>query len=746
MENLSGMQLGSYRIIEQIGEGGMATVYKAYQANMDRYVAVKVLPRQLASDPQFTARFENEARVLARLQHPHILPVHDFGQDQGYTYFVMPLVETGTLSQRLRGQPLPVATIAAFVSQIGEALDYAHSRGLVHRDVKPSNVLVDERNNCLLTDFGIAKIVEGTAKLTTTGTLIGTPSYMSPEQGRGDVLDGRSDIYSLGIILYEMATGRVPFTAETPVAVIFKHAQDPLPPAEAINPNLPAGLVRVIYKSLAKKPADRYQTAREMVEAIQHVAAEARTGRVLAPTIIEPLPPTTGAHTGAGRATGTGVAQPPTPPPFGAPSRPRAASGALLGLGGLGLLGVLAVVTLLCGAIVLLPRLLGAGDQPAATPTAGLSAADATATRLARLASQATPTATRTAAPPPATSTLPPLPTDAPTLLPVNLGPLELESIAFGPMDGELLHIADGYIEGESAGVSLADFTVTVLAEVSDLPTWDVGFLFRHAGSNNQMRLVIESSGDWSLRNQLGDDTEVITRGTLTNLNTRPGSENRLTLVAVGGHGFLVVNDVLAGQLDLAARQTAGDIWVATELLTDHEYDDAVTRFREFTVYRNMNAETSGALVHDEDDFIEYVSIGAEVRDFVAAARTTNPFDGSWDVGFLVRSQVEDTELRIIISSDREWYLYERFDGSSTLGGRGNVTNLDISAGATNDVLVLAHGAVGLLYVNGELAGELDLSALLAAGDVSLATGIFVGNESPGAQTRYSNFGVWVIP
>ncbi len=268
MEDLTGKQLGPYQVVAPLGEGGMAAVYKAYQPGMDRYVALKILPRKLAEDPQFVGRFKQEAKVLAKLQHPHILPVFDFGEADGYTYIVMPFVESGTLADLLRGQPLPLKQIRSIVSQVGGALHYAHTHGLVHRDVKPSNVLVDESGNCLLTDFGIAKMVEGTAKFTGTGGVIGTPAYMSPEQGRGEKLDGRSDIYSLGIMLFEMATGRVPFNAETPVAIIFKHISDPLPMPRATNPALPESVERVILKALAKNPEERFQKAEEMVEAL----------------------------------------------------------------------------------------------------------------------------------------------------------------------------------------------------------------------------------------------------------------------------------------------------------------------------------------------------------------------------------------------------------------------------------------------------------------------------------------------
>jgi len=269
VEDLTGKQFGKYRILGPLGEGGMATVFRAYQESIDRHVAVKVLPRQLAGDPQFLGRFQQEALVVAKLQHPHILPVFDFGESEGYAYLVMPLAESGTLKGLLRGQPLPLEQIRKLASHLGDALDYAHSHGLVHRDIKPGNVLLDGRGNCLLSDFGIAKIVESTSQFTATGGAIGTPAYMSPEQGRGDPVDARSDIYAVGVLLYEMATGRVPFEAEKPVAVIFKHIEEPLPPPRGLNPNLPQAVEDVIVKALAKEPQDRYATAGELVRALQ---------------------------------------------------------------------------------------------------------------------------------------------------------------------------------------------------------------------------------------------------------------------------------------------------------------------------------------------------------------------------------------------------------------------------------------------------------------------------------------------
>jgi serine/threonine protein kinase len=270
MEDLTGRQFGQYQIVASLGEGGMAAVYKAYQPAMERFVAVKVLPRHMAS-AEFVIRFRREARMLAQLQHPHILPVFDYGEADDYPYIVMPFVHSGTMADILHTRRLSFLEVRRIMTQIGDALSYAHARGMIHRDIKPSNILIDERGNCLLTDFGLARMVQGSTQLTTSGTIMGTPAYMSPEQGAGSNVDHRSDIYSLGIILYEVVTGRVPFTAETPVAVVFKHIQDPLPSARKFNPDLPEGVELVLLKALAKSPDDRYQTVDDFVHAIQKV-------------------------------------------------------------------------------------------------------------------------------------------------------------------------------------------------------------------------------------------------------------------------------------------------------------------------------------------------------------------------------------------------------------------------------------------------------------------------------------------
>jgi len=224
--------------------------------------------------------------------------VHDFGESDGFTYIVMPFIKTGTLAVLLTGQPLPFGQIRRVITQVGDALDCAHAQGLVHRDVKPNNVLIDDRGNCLLADFGIAKILEGADTLTATGGLIGTPKYMFPEQGMGNPTGGRSDVYSLGVVLYEMATGQVPFQAETPLAVVVKHIRDALPIPSQVNPDIPEPLERMIFGAMHKERSERFASGGAMVEAMSTMTLDEAPATELAVTVS-----TAGAMDGADATT-----------------------------------------------------------------------------------------------------------------------------------------------------------------------------------------------------------------------------------------------------------------------------------------------------------------------------------------------------------------------------------------------------------------------------------------------------------
>lgn len=255
----AGYMLGPYKIIQKIGRGGMATVYKAYQETMDRYVAIKVLSFQFMNHPEILGRFQHEARVIARLEHPHILPVYEYGESDGIPYMVMRYLEAGTLKERLTSGPISMPEIDHIFTQLADALAYAHENGVIHRDIKPTNAMLDKRNQVFLTDFGIAKLIEGSPEFTATGAVTGTPAYMSPEQVHGLKLDPRTDIYSLGIMLYEMITGRVPFEAETPMAVILKQVQEPLPPLSKFKVDVHPAIEAVVLKALSKDREERYQ-------------------------------------------------------------------------------------------------------------------------------------------------------------------------------------------------------------------------------------------------------------------------------------------------------------------------------------------------------------------------------------------------------------------------------------------------------------------------------------------------------
>jgi WD40 repeat protein len=288
MNDLVGQTLGQYRIVEPIGEGGMATVYKAYQPGLDRYVAVKVLPPIHAKTPGFSERFLREAKAIAGLHHPNILPIYDFGQDDGYSFIVMRYIEGARTLRDVMAEPLSLGQIAGVIEQIAAALDHAHRQGVIHRDVKPVNVLMDG-DWALLTDFGLAKITEASVKLTGSGVGVGTPAYMSPEQGQGLEIDHRTDIYSLGIILFEMLTGKIPHEAETPFAIVLKRVTEPLPMPRSMNPEIPESIERVILKALATDPADRFESVGEMAKALRRAGESLKGGLVFEQETVVPV-------------------------------------------------------------------------------------------------------------------------------------------------------------------------------------------------------------------------------------------------------------------------------------------------------------------------------------------------------------------------------------------------------------------------------------------------------------------------
>jgi len=274
-DNLIGTKLGNYRILAPIGQGGMASVYKAHQENLDREVAVKVLPPWYATDRNFVNRFKLEARLVAKLSHPNIVIIHDADEDHGHIYIVMQLVDGGTLKQRLdqlqsQGKTMSMLEANSIFKQLADALSYAHQRNIIHRDVKPVNVLMDRASRPILSDFGIAKLLADTGEqLTRPGTGVGTPDYMSPEQCKGEAVDGRSDIYALGVMLFEALTGRTPFLGDNYPALAHSHIYETPPLPSSLNPAITPAVEQVILTSLMKEPGKRFQQSSDMANALE---------------------------------------------------------------------------------------------------------------------------------------------------------------------------------------------------------------------------------------------------------------------------------------------------------------------------------------------------------------------------------------------------------------------------------------------------------------------------------------------
>ena len=283
----SGQSIGAYQLIEPAGTGGMAEVWRAYHPPLERFVAIKFLSPRYATDPTYLERFGREARAVSRLDHPNILTVYEYGEQDGWTYMVSPFIGGGTLAARLHRGPWSVADAVAVLEPLASALDHAHARGIVHRDLKPSNVLFTERGRLVLSDFGIARMLESSTVVSQVGIVVGTPLYMSPEQAEGKLAGPPSDRYSLGVVAYEMLTGRPPFTGATPLSLLRAHVDRPLPLPRTLNAALPRHVEATLCKALAKNPADRYPTASAFVEALRTgvpTVAEERTGSLALPS------------------------------------------------------------------------------------------------------------------------------------------------------------------------------------------------------------------------------------------------------------------------------------------------------------------------------------------------------------------------------------------------------------------------------------------------------------------------------
>ncbi len=399
VDNLVGQVLGQYELKELLGAGGMGAVYRAFQSNLKRDVAVKVLPSGLAQQPGYIERFNREAEIAASLEHPNIVPIYDYGTQNNISYVVMRLLGGGSLAQRLGshddGTPVKpsVGETVSFLRQLASALDYAHSHNVVHRDIKPGNVTFDNHGTAYLVDFGIAKLMDGSSNLTGTGMMVGTPSYMAPELWRGEQASAASDQYALAAMIYGMMSGRLPFEAPTPYSLMHKHMNEMPTPLQTLRSDVPASLTTVLERALAKEPRARFPTATAFAQAFENAAEGARgqpTGVFTAPVAqhIAPKPrmmtPRSTPAIGAATYTPQTFTQRPTAPITPIPP-PRRTSPLLWVL-------IVVIIALVAALIVLLINPFG-GSSPTATSNAIIASPTSAATTAALLPSSEPPTA-----------------------------------------------------------------------------------------------------------------------------------------------------------------------------------------------------------------------------------------------------------------------------------------------------------------------------------------------------------------
>jgi DNA-binding beta-propeller fold protein YncE len=340
-----GQTIGQYTIVNKLGEGGMGAVYKADQPAIHRSVALKVLSANLASDPDALDRFKREVDMIAELEHPYILPVYDFGQVDDNPYIVMRYMSGGSLFQRMHEQQLPQAELLRVLRQVAEALDYAHARDVIHRDLKPGNVLLDESGNACLADFGLAKTMAGSRDLTATGSILGTPAYMSPEQARGEKLDARSDVYAFAVMVYEALAGQLPFQAKTSMEYIQKHLTEQPPSIVSVAPRLPPSVGEALRRGMAKDRNQRPARATQLMDDLQAaLAGKAAVGASPAPAPVAARTVAQGQRTGTvGVGAGLAAASGESVAAEAAPPERSWLVWLLVGVGALAALGVLVV-------------------------------------------------------------------------------------------------------------------------------------------------------------------------------------------------------------------------------------------------------------------------------------------------------------------------------------------------------------------------------------------------------------------
>ncbi|MFN8418861.1 MAG: protein kinase [Anaerolineae bacterium] len=766
MDPLIGQRLGQYEIVELLGTGGMAKVYRSRQVSMDRGVAIKVIKQDLMETEGFAERFRREAKIIASLSHPHILKVFDFGTEGNLAYIVMELLNGGSLNKlvAVRG-PLHSDVVGRVLSQICQALDYAHAQGIVHRDLKPENVLLDSTENAFLTDFGIAKLLEDSAQgLTATGIAMGTPSYMSPEQWQGAVLDARSDLYSLGIMLFEMLTGQVPFNKPTPAAVMYQHLTETPPSLALLRPDLPTGAEFVLLKAIAKLPDDRYQSASQMARAFRKAMSggsrrstslnaaaplpdEDTIREGLAPVPAPPVQPSARSvtptalndeRTSAGIEPGWQTAP--------APIKPTGAGRSPIPL--------IAVVVVLL-AVVIGGLALLANRPNAAEPTVASTGNTSIAILPSETPLIASPTIADTATP-----------AESATATDTGTPTLTAREAALATIGVEQTQTAESFTDTPTP-----DFLQTVIAEQTL-----IAIEFAEFGQTETANAIASftatatntftPSATWTLT-PTATDTLTFTptntpAPTDTPIPTATFTPTPVPPTAVPTTRVPPTPDSATGALaTLAAMQTA--IVIAptatptpigkVDMTATARMDKAWTSDRNKSAYQQLlDAENDAVrtygpyaddLVDNEAGYLATYARQISVRNCIIRVRFYNipSLKGTYGIIFRDQSNGSD-QYRVFIDYTRRWaWAY----GSKSLNFFAS-NAIDNSVGGFNDLEVLVNGGIALFFINGTLTNRLDVSELTTAGGVSVFSGTYAGQPPSGETTRFENFTITELP
>lgn len=705
VSNLIGRTLGQYQLLEVLGQGGMSTVYRARQPSMNRDVAVKVLaaPDNEKAE-EFMRRFDREALTVAGLSHAHILKVFDYGKEEDLAYLAMELLTGGTLADKIDQGPIPIREITKMLSQVAPALDFAHQKGVIHRDLKPGNIMFDEAGNAFLTDFGIIKLLNNEEALTRPDAVVGTPAYIAPEQWQGIEIDRRADVYALGVTLYQMLTGKQPFEHETLYGMMKLHLERYPTPVNTFRSGLPRSVQDCLDRALAKDRTERFATAGELATAFTRAAAAVTTGTADQLSETEKMRPATPHSEDPTKHLGRTPQVPPPPvvpytsdnpgdtvpmpiynpnvhgagnqaarrpePPRGAPlaasEPPTAPKTAKLPTG----------VIVAGGAVIFLVIMV----ILAATGGGALNPADQTETVVAELALSATATLTLTPSITPTETPVPPtvaLQVISPTAAPTTAVP-----------------IATGF-----ATVATATPTLTLT------PTLTPSLTPSHTLTPSRTPTLTPTDA--------------------------PSATPTFTPTAT-------FTPTVTETPDPALTATA--LYTATQRAFEIESGEAALGAE------RIFGPQSGELAHGAGSDLATLTIsesGVRLQDFVVDVRFQNPYSASearWDCGFIFRRD-STAQYRLLVRSDMRWFLVLRTDQTQVVQD-GNFDALNFNAGELNRLRLVVKAGEGWFFVNDKFVSKLDVSQHQVTGDVLLGTGISAESKKESAVTRFEE---WTI-